>query len=152
MSGSATARLVGPSGSEHFEVVSVQADDVGCHMVLPCVPEAASPARHMVASAFGAWSGGRLADTGKLLVTELVANAVKHTGCRRIAVAARRKPSSLWAGVGDSSGELPVLMAPAREAESGYGLGLVAAFSQRWGVTCEPHGKWVWFELRLEAS
>ncbi|RKE19998.1 ATP-binding protein [Streptomyces sp. TLI_171] len=152
MSGSVTAPLVGLSGGENFAVVAVQPADVGCHMVLPCGPEAAAPARKLVESAFEAWSGGRLVDAGKLLVTELVANAAKHTGCRRIGIAVRRRPAAFWVGVRDSSGELPALMAPAHEAESGYGLGLVAALSQRWGVTCESRGKWVWFELRLEAS
>ncbi|MFJ4676490.1 ATP-binding protein [Kitasatospora sp. NPDC088783] len=121
-------------------------------MVLPCAAESASSARRLVESAFAAWSGAELVPTATLLVTELVANAAEHTGCRRVGVAVRRRPSVLWVGVRDSSGELPVLMDPASEAESGYGLGLVEALSRRWGVESTPCGKWVWFELGLEES
>nr|WP_237419330.1 ATP-binding protein [Kitasatospora sp. SID7827] len=144
--------MIGPLDTTPIDVPIVQPTDSSCLLRLPCCPQSAGFARKLVRSALTAWSAPELDDVAALLVTELVANAAKHTGCTRIAVAVRRQSSSVRVGVRDSSGELPALMAPAHEAESGYGLGLVAALAQRWGVECAPRGKWVWFELRVEAT
>ncbi|OHV31125.1 hypothetical protein BBK14_16545 [Parafrankia soli] len=38
---------------------------------------------------------------------------------------------------------------PGEEAESGWGLLLVEALSQGWGVETTPGGKRVWFDLEL---
>ena len=152
MSVSVNATTVGPSGAALIEIPVVQPDDLGCLLELPCRPESAGCARKLVTAALTAWSAAELGDVAELLVSELVANAVRHTGCTRIAVSATRQTASVWVGVRDSSGALPCRTAPTWEAESGYGLGLVETLSSRWGVAWAPFGKWVWFELRTAKS
>ncbi|WP_259470550.1 ATP-binding protein [Streptomyces sp. 1114.5] len=105
-----------------------------------------------MATALTAWSADELRDVAELLVSELVANAARHTGRTRISVSVHRRKSCVWVGVRDSSGALPCRSEPKREAESGYGLGLVETLSSRWGVAWAPRGKWVWFELTTATS
>ncbi len=140
-----------PAGSLDAMLIEIPVmwpGDLGCLLELPGVPESARCARQLVTAALAAWSATELGDVAELLVSELVANAVRHTGCTRIAVSANRQTTSVWVGVRDSSGALPCRTVPACEAESGYGLGLVESLSSRWGVAWAPFGKWVWFELR----
>lgn len=87
-----------------------------------------------------------------LLVTELVANAVKH-GSRRpddtVTVRVCKSPSEVRIGVIDCG---PGLDPRPRERppdlpESGFGLYLVEQVADRWGVESEPRE--VWFELDI---
>lgn len=141
-------KTAGPSGTEHIEIPVVRPGDLGCLLHLRCHPESAGAARKLVTTALTAWSLEHLADVAELLVTELVANAAKHTGCSRISVSVDRQEASVWVGVRDSSRALPCRTEPEDQAESGYGLGLVESLSFRWGVDWAPFGKWVWFALR----
>lgn len=152
MSVSIIATPAGPLDTAHIEIPDVPSDDVGCFLELPCLPESAKPARTLVTAALTAWSAGDLGDVAELLVSELVANAAKHTCCTRISVRVNRQKTSVWVGVRDFSGALPCRTEPKREAESGYGLGLVESLSSRWGVAWAPLGKWVWFELRTGSA
>ncbi|WP_316521922.1 ATP-binding protein [Kitasatospora brasiliensis] len=144
---SVTATPDGPNELVLVEIPVVRPDDLDCRLELPCRPEAAAQARKLVAAALAAWSAEKLTEVATLLVSELVANAVRHAGCTRICVLVSRQEVSIWVGVRDSSRELPCHMGQKSEAESGYGLGLVEALSSRWGVAWAPVGKWVWFEL-----
>jgi hypothetical protein len=51
--------------------------------------------------------------------------------------------------VSDDDPNLPVASHPQHPATSGRGLRIVAALADRWGVTPNPDGKTVWFELHL---
>ncbi|WP_257573496.1 ATP-binding protein [Streptomyces sp. JJ66] len=95
-----------------------------------------------MSTALTAWSAEELGDEAELLVSELVANAAKHTDGTRISVSVSRQKASVWVGVRDSSGALPWRTRPKCEAESGYGLELLEACSLRWGVAWAPRGKW----------
>ncbi|MBP0453739.1 ATP-binding protein [Kitasatospora sp. RG8] len=148
MSVSVIATPAGSSGAVPIEVPAVRPDDLGCLMELPCVPQSAGARRELVRIALAAWSLTELDDTAAPLVTELVANAAKRTGCTKIAISVTRQRESVRVGVRDSSSEVPRRTVPAPEAQSGYGLGLVDALSSRWGLAWAPFGKWVWFELR----
>ncbi|MER7702031.1 ATP-binding protein [Kitasatospora sp. NPDC097605] len=136
----------------HIELPAVLPGDRRCRVELPCVPESAGFARKLVTTSLAAWSLDHLTDVAELLVTELVANAAKHTGCTRISVSVKRQQASVRVGVRDSSVELPCRMEPKGEAESGYGLGLVDSLASGWGVDLAALGKWVWFELRTAAT
>ncbi|MFE6869947.1 ATP-binding protein [Kitasatospora sp. NPDC057692] len=135
-----------------IEIPVVLPGDWRRRVELPCIPESAGAARKLVAAGLADWSLDHLADVAELLVTELVANAAKHTRCTRISVAVERRQASVRVGVRDSSVELPCRMEPKGEAESGYGLGLVDTLAPRWGVDLAALGKWVWFELRTVAA
>lgn len=94
-----------------------------------------------------------LAETLILLVSELVTNAVVHTG--RPAVLRLSLPGA-EAGAGevtvrlevaDRSGRAPVPRCVDGEATGGRGLALVDGLADRWGWSAEGTGKRIWCEL-----
>ncbi|MGW6353739.1 SpoIIE family protein phosphatase [Streptomyces sp. NPDC055092] len=96
-----------------------------------------------------------LVDNAVLLVSELVTNAVVYAGTD-IDVVCRleRHPNAGVAVVVEVADRHPSRgvrgAADARHGEPGYGLQLVSALSQAWGVTYRRSEKRVWF--RLESS
>ncbi|MFE5535726.1 ATP-binding protein [Streptomyces sp. NPDC056492] len=123
-------------------------------IVLPTTPEAARSARRALSEAV---IGSALADDARLLVTEAVSNAVRHTVSTHIRMVVDVEPGSdrLLCALRDETPHLgPANPAPAGSAqhESGRGLGLIAALSQSWGVATDGTGKWVWFWLGASAN
>jgi anti-sigma regulatory factor (Ser/Thr protein kinase) len=91
----------------------------------------------------------QIADTVELLVSELIGNAVRHTGARTVGLRMRWRRGWVRVEVRDPSRGLPCLL-PVRELDtSGRGLFLVDKLSDRWGVDLQPRGKTTWFELRV---
>ena len=98
-----------------------------------------------------------LAETLLLLISELVTNAVVHTGCPavlRMLLPAQRagaEPATPWAPYGSRSPTPAPAPRHRRQAEgedtNGSGLELVAGLADRWGWEREPGGKRVWCEL-----
>lgn len=92
-----------------------------------------------------------LAETLILLVSELVTNAVVHTGCPAVlrlslpGVEAGRATVRLE--VADSSSRAPVPRCAGDGATGGRGLALVDGLADRWGWSVEGPGKRVWCEL-----
>jgi hypothetical protein len=104
-----------------------------------------------------------LADTAELLATEILTNALQHTGGGAVltatlspgpeqrlrvevhdSVAQRlRTPVPAGAGRGAGGGE---------HATSGRGLILVQALADAWGTSAHGAGKVVWFELDVKAA
>lgn len=88
-------------------------------------------------------------DTARLLVTELVANAVIH-GRGDVLLTVARDRTTLRVEVSDGSTARPVLVDGSALRESGAGLRLVDALATRWGAgtrTDGRPGKSVWFTL-----
>ncbi|CAL9491340.1 hypothetical protein SUDANB176_03253 [Streptomyces sp. enrichment culture] len=92
-----------------------------------------------------------LAETLILLVSELVTNAVVHTGCPAVL---RLSLPGTGAGeatvrleVADRSGRAPVPRCVDGEATGGRGLALVDGLADRWGWSTEGVGKRIWCEL-----
>jgi anti-sigma regulatory factor (Ser/Thr protein kinase) len=118
---------------------------------LPNRPESAGTARRLTEAVLVLrWSlGGPLVEHAVLLVSELVGNAVRHTGAPSFGLRMTRRRGRLRVEVRDPSRGLPCLM-PVRETDiSGRGLFLVDTLADRWGVDLLPHGKTTWFEMRL---
>jgi anti-sigma regulatory factor (Ser/Thr protein kinase) len=114
-------------------------------------PESAEAARRLTRHQLQTrWLlGPQLTDDAVLLVSELVGNAVKHTGADVFGLRIRRRRGWLRIEVRDPSRALPCHL-PVREFDvSGRGLWLVDRLADRWGVDLLPYGKCVWFELRL---
>lgn len=112
-------------------------------------PESASTARRMSLSVVMVWGVAHLSDTVELLVSELVGNAVRHTGARTFGLRMRRRRGWMRVEVRDPSRALPCLL-PVRPLDiGGRGLFLVDELSDRWGVDLQPRGKTTWFELRV---
>ncbi|MFF3740108.1 ATP-binding protein [Streptomyces sp. NPDC002566] len=117
------------------------------------------------------WARGRLAGSGIgadeplaetliLLVSELVTNAVVHTGCPAVlrlslpgaAGGAPEGAGGPWEGVvrlevADSSDRAPVPRCVGDDATGGRGLALVDCLADRWGWSVEGPGKRIWCEL-----
>jgi anti-sigma regulatory factor (Ser/Thr protein kinase) len=92
------------------------------------------------------------AQTGEyavLLVSELVGNAVRHTGARVFGLRMLRRRGWIRIEVRDPSRGLPCLMPVAEMDTSGRGLFLVDKLADRWGVDLLPRGKTTWFEMRV---
>ena len=90
-------------------------------------------------------------ETLRLLVTELVANSVRHARPQMVSVQAVVTGSSVWLEVADEGPgfELEGAMRRAsRSEESGWGLFLVERLAHRWGVRRQGDATHVWFELR----
>jgi anti-sigma regulatory factor (Ser/Thr protein kinase) len=112
-------------------------------------PESASTARRLALSVVRRWGLAPVGDTVELLVSELVGNAVRHTGARTFGLRMHRRRGWIRVEVRDPSRALPCLL-PVREMDtSGRGLFLVDQLSDRWGVDLLPRGKTTWFELRV---
>ncbi|MEU6088953.1 ATP-binding protein [Streptomyces sp. NPDC047085] len=92
-----------------------------------------------------------LAETLILLVSELVTNAVVHTG--RPAVLRLSLPSgaiesaTVRLEVSDTSSRAPVPRCAGGDATGGRGLALVDCLADRWGWSPEDAGKSIWCEL-----
>ncbi|MFI8088430.1 ATP-binding protein [Streptomyces sp. NPDC086080] len=97
-----------------------------------------------------------LAETLILLVSELVTNAVVHTGCPAVlrlslpvAEAAEEAPEEavVRLEVADRSDRAPVPRCVNGESTGGRGLALVDGLADRWGWSAEGAGKRIWCEL-----
>ncbi|MFJ5896209.1 ATP-binding protein [Streptomyces sp. NPDC093064] len=120
-------------------------------VALPSRPESAATARRLAQVVIlRQWGlSPKLAEDTVLLVSELVGNAVRHTGARVFGLRMRRRRGWLRVEVRDPSRGLPCLM-PVQELDiSGRGLFLVDKLSDRWGVNLLPRGKTTWFEMRV---
>ncbi|WP_406472309.1 ATP-binding protein [Streptomyces sp. NBC_01615] len=139
---------------------SVQAASVGhpaYSQTFPCEPSTAEICRRLVRDVLGIWRLGNLADRAALIVTELIANAARHTPCKEIRLILGR-PSATRVRVGIVDREpsrLPALSQAADDDESGRGLLLIDAVADHWGYDLHgsdrrPWGKEVWAELRIK--
>ncbi|MFH0242307.1 ATP-binding protein [Streptomyces sp. HK10] len=127
-------------------------DPATAEVRLPNRPESAHTARRLVRSVLlTRWGlSETLAEDTVLLVSELVGNAVRHTGAQSLGLRLRRQRGRIRVEVRDPSRGLPCLL-PVHEFDvSGRGLFLVDHLSDRWGVDLLPLGKTTWFELRAE--
>ena len=97
------------------------------------------------------WEVAPVADTAELLMTELVANVVRHVG-EPMTVRMTRGAEMIRVEVDDTGSRLPERREVDLTCEGGRGLALVAALASRWGTDvhrADP-GKTVWFELDVD--
>ncbi len=142
-----------------------QDDDVALLLVrLPCtdaaidgvermeVPRGIRSVRHARRWCLGLflrWHLSReVADAARLVVNELVSNALLH-GRGPIELVLRRTATMLYVEVFDASGHMPRRRLASTDDEGGRGLHLVASLSQRWGVRPAGDGKSVWVAMSL---
>jgi anti-sigma regulatory factor (Ser/Thr protein kinase) len=121
---------------------------VQIHEHLPKDPASAACAREVLGRLTGQVRERTLADA-KLLVTELVANAVEHVPDQGdLSLDVVLEAGTLRVGVGDPGhGFEPQPRRPDSPKESGWGLHFVDQLAERWAVEVDSHSQ-VWFELR----
>jgi PAS domain S-box-containing protein len=116
---------------------------------LPATPAAVRDGRSFVATVLTRWQCDESTDDARLLVSEVLTNAIRHAhgpvGLRlRLS-----DPDLLTVEVNDRSPRLPGRRQAATEDESGRGLLLVEALADSWGTRPADDGKTVWFTLRV---
>lgn len=118
---------------------------------LPSRPESAGTARRLTQCVVQRQWGlsPQVSEFAVLLVSELVGNAVRHTGARVFGLRILRRRGWIRIEVRDPSRGLPCLMPVDVLDVSGRGLFLVDKLSDRWGVDLLPRGKTTWFEMRV---
>ena len=122
--------------------------DENLSLRLPGGPEAAARARREL-SRLRADLDPPLAETLRLLVTELVSNAVRHAAAETVSLKVLIGRAAVFTEVKDAGpGFDPAEAGVPRSNHTGWGLFLVERLADRWGVTQEPAATRVWFELR----
>ncbi|MDO0936750.1 ATP-binding protein [Streptomyces sp. DG2A-72] len=151
--GRATAARWSPAAEdEHaLKVLELFGNPTESEVSLPSRPESAATARRLTqVVVLRQWGlTPKMTEDAVLLVSELVGNAVRHTGARVFGLRLRSRRGWIRVEVRDPSRGLPCLM-PVQEMDvSGRGLFLVDKLSDRWGVDLLPRGKTTWFEMRV---
>lgn len=126
-------------------------DGLGWSRQLPLPPSGQAPglARQATRDALAAWRLEELTETAVLLVSELVTNAVQHASAGGSAIVLRLETAGDWLRieVHDACPGEPAPRPRAGLEESGFGLVLVEAMADKWGVRRTVSGKAVWAEL-----
>ena len=112
----------------------------------PSTPASAGQARRFVESVLDGSDLDHLAYPAALLVSELVANAVLHTGTV-IEVVVCPELDRVRGEVHDGSPQLPIRKHYSNMSSTGRGLLLVERMASEWGSNRTADGKMVWFEL-----
>ncbi len=121
-------------------------------LVLPAAPTAPAEAR-AVMEAIGSDLPDPVLVDAKLLLTEVVTNAIKHAGRGIQAVIIRILKNHVFrVEVVDPGPMFDPGPRPLPAGAGGRGLFLVNAVAKAWGVEPDEAGKKVWFELQLAAE
>ena len=115
----------------------------------PAAPSAATEARVDVTERLAARLAARVLEDVRLLVTELITNALRHgelTSGDRVSVKARVDDGVVRIEVRDPGNHGDVAPRPPGPRGGGYGLFLVEQLARRWGVD-RRDGTVVWCEL-----
>lgn len=115
---------------------------------LPPEPAAVSRARDLAAGQLTAWGAEDEAATMRLIVSELLTNAIRYG--RPPLTLRLIRGDRLVCEVADASSTSPHLRHAAGTDEGGRGLFLVAQLADTWGTRYTPQGKTIWAEQPLD--
>ncbi|MFF7351816.1 ATP-binding protein [Streptomyces filipinensis] len=115
-------------------------------------PEEVAALRRLLLTHLALWGLPELTDAAQLCVSELVSNVIRHVGRGTpTTLAVSMSGANLRLEVHDpNTRALPMLLEAADCAESGRGMALVAAASDRWGVQLLTDRKVTWVELATD--
>ncbi|HEY5196388.1 MAG TPA: ATP-binding protein [Solirubrobacteraceae bacterium] len=130
--------------------MDIRATDGRLELDLPCGPVAPRLARQALRGVLGS---RRVGDDAALVVSELVTNAVQHSGCdpeQTIRLDALLSAGCVRIAVHDPgrSGQTPRVRDEVPAQAGGRGLRLVEQLARRWGSD-HRDGRLVWAELAL---
>ena len=128
-------------------VGSANSPTLEARLELPDDPRSVPLARSLLTQLLGQWEMEDFVDLAALLITELVANAIRHVP-GTCAVELTRRDDALRIVVVDTGAGMPDLERPGLSAFGGRGLHIVNALATAWGVDhLEDGAKAVWAEL-----
>ena len=147
------APVAEPDREELGNARSTWAMDRQAAATFPGAPESVATARRFVRITAAMWrlSDDTLADA-ELCMSELVCNAVTHTGSARVHCRLWSARGVLFLEVDDEDRrDLPRPVEVGDEDEHGRGIQLIDAFATAWGAVPRPgaNGKTVWAALKL---
>ncbi|NUL03674.1 ATP-binding protein [Streptomyces lunaelactis] len=123
---------------------------------LPFLAEAEEVAglRRVMRLHLGLWGLPDLVHAAQLCVSELVTNIIKHVGAGTpTTLAVSMSGTYLRIELHDPDARaLPTLLSAECEAESGRGMTIVDAVTDRWGVILRADSKVVWCELATDLT
>ncbi|WP_460105883.1 ATP-binding SpoIIE family protein phosphatase [Streptomyces sp. YKOK-J1] len=111
-------------------------------------PSEVARARSLVRDRLLDWELPQAVETARLLVSEVVTNAVRHGGGGRVGLRVVRTDELLFE-VTDDEPALPSMLAAGAYDEAGRGLRVVSRLAREWGASATGHRKTVWFEQGL---
>ncbi|MCP2311199.1 ATP-binding SpoIIE family protein phosphatase [Kitasatospora paracochleata] len=114
----------------------------------PATAASVAEGRSFLAKTLLSWGFLNLVDDARLLVSEVMTNAVRH-GQGRVRIQARYTARELTVEVADDSPRLPRPRLASDDEESGRGLALVESLADTWGVRPSGTGKATWFSFDL---
>jgi anti-sigma regulatory factor (Ser/Thr protein kinase) len=117
----------------------------------PAELRSASEARHHAEQVLREWELDEVADAARLLISELVINAVLHAGTESELVL-RCRPGHLRVEVTDGSSAVPVRRPYSPTSPSGRGLLILEDLADSWGIDVGDGSKTVWFELAVPVA
>jgi anti-sigma regulatory factor (Ser/Thr protein kinase) len=121
-------------------------------IALPHSPSSVAAARRFIAARTAAWAFPEPVPGQLVLIgSELVTNAVLHARTE-LTLTLELREDRVRISVEDRSQAPATLRHYRPDALTGRGLGVVAALSDRWGVSTAPDGKVVWAELRANGD
>ncbi|MGP4002909.1 ATP-binding protein [Streptomyces sp. 8N706] len=112
-------------------------------------PEEVAALRRIIRTHLTQWGLPELVDAVELCVSELVANVITHVGPGTpTTLALSMRGTYVRIEVSDPDARaLPTLLNVELHAESGRGMTLIQALTDRWGVTPTASGKTTWCEI-----
>jgi anti-sigma regulatory factor (Ser/Thr protein kinase) len=121
-------------------------------IALPRSPSSVATARRFIEARTAAWSFPEPATDQLVLIgSELVTNAVLHARTE-LTLTLELRDDRVRISVKDRSQAPATLRHYRPDALTGRGLGVVAALSDRWGVSTAADGKVVWAELQANGG
>ncbi|MFG2458354.1 ATP-binding protein [Streptomyces sp. NPDC048523] len=112
-------------------------------------PQEVAALRRIMRLHLGLWGLHGVIDAAQLCVSELASNVITHVGTGTPAtLVVSMSGSRLRIEVHDSDTRaLPVLLDAGLDAETGRGMALISAVTDRWGVQLQADQKVTWCEL-----
>ena len=136
-------------GVDQREGANRQRDEVATIRRFRGDASSAAAARRFAGDVLAAWGLRDLVDTTRLLLGEVITNALQYT-VGDVAVRLVLRRSRLRVEVYDASERRPDLREVDPDSESGRGLRIIATLADEWGHDArESGGKVVWFELAV---
>ena len=104
-------------------------------------------ARDWFTATFGSRAEAAQADDARLVISELVTNALRHGLGEVVLRCSIGADGALDVSVTDSGEERPTMLPPDPKRIGGIGLRVVDSLSTKWGISPFPGGKTVWASI-----